>query len=293
MQNPFRHLWRLIKAVLVRIADGNYGMIAAGVAFYAMFAVFPGISAVVAIWGMVADPVVIAGYLDVVERFLPPEAGELIHAQVMGLINAPRSTLGWATILSLAVALYSARNGVAALIQGLDVVHRVERRGWVAGYAREFALTFALIGALMAALATVVIVPVIFARIDFLQMTPLMTRALPWVAMFALVLGCLAILFRFGPNLPSGTHYSFFSVGVIFTALAWAGVSMGFSLYLENFNSYNRIYGSIGAVIILMMWLYLSVWAVLVGGAINAELEARARLLRQMGRLRRAKAERA
>lgn len=270
--------------VFMRMTDGHFGLVAAGVAFYAMFAVFPGISAVVAIWGMVADPVAIAGYLEVIERFLPPEAGDLIHDQVMGLVTAPRTTLGWATLLSIAVALYSARNGVAALIQGLDVVHKVERRGWIAGYAREFSLTLALIGALMAALATIVVVPVLLSYLDLGGYGPLLIRLLPWAAMFILVLSCLAILFRFGPNLPEGMRWGWLSLGVFFSAFAWSGVSFGFSLYLENFNSYNRIYGSIGAVIILMMWLYLSVWAILAGGAINAELDERARLLRSMGK---------
>lgn len=104
--------------------------------------------------------------------------------------------------------------------------------------------------------------------------------------MFLLVLTFLSILYRFGPNVPGGFRSGWITVGVIFAALAWAGVSIGFSAYLANFNSYNRIYGSIGAVIILMMWLYLSVWAILVGGAINAELDARARMFRAMGRKR-------
>ena len=99
------------------------------------------------------------------------------------------------------------------------------------------------------------------------------TKVLPWAAMFLLVLTCLSILYRFGPNVEGGFRSPWISVGVLVAALSWAGVSIGFSVYLANFNSYNAIYGSIGAVIILMMWLYLSVWAVLLGGAINAELD--------------------
>ncbi|MGA0539612.1 YihY/virulence factor BrkB family protein [Neotabrizicola sp. VNH66] len=286
MFRPFRHIWRFVVAVWTRTADGHFGLIAAGVAFYAMFAVFPGLGAVVAIWGLVADPGVIQGYLAVVERFLPVEARTLIHDQVMGLVLAPRAALGWTTLVSLLVALYSVRNGVSALIAGLDVVHRVDRRGWVAGLVRELVLTAALIGALIVALVTVVIVPILISYMPLDSYAPTLTRFLPWAAMFLLVLSCLAILYRFGPNLPPGTRSGWFSVGVIFAALAWSGVSFGFSIYLENFNSYNRIYGSIGAAIILMMWLYLSVVAILIGGAINAELDARARLYRQMGRAR-------
>ena len=272
-------------AVVERMSDGHFGLVAAGVAFYAMFAVFPGLAAVVAIWGIMADPVAIAGYLQVVDRFLPPDANMLVHDQVMGLVNAPRTTLGWATLLSLIIALYSARNGVSALVQGLDVVHRAVPRSWLRGMARDFVLTFALIAALIAALATVVIVPVLLSWIPLDTMAPRLTRFMPWLAMFLLVLTCLSILYRYGPNVPKGERSRWFSGGVLFAALAWAGVSMGFSLYLENFNSYNRIYGSIGAAVILMMWLYLSVWAILAGGAINAELDQQRRIRKQMGHL--------
>ena len=281
------HLRRFVLAVLTRVGDGHFGLIAAGVAFYALFAVFPGLAAVVAIWSLMADPAVIGGYLSMAERFLPHEAAVLVHDQVTGLLTAPRSTLGWATFLSLAIALYSARAGVSALVQGLDVVHRARPRGWIAGYAVDFVLTMALIGALIVALATVVIMPIMLAYLPLGAFEGRLTRILPWAVMFLFVLTCLSLLYRFGPNVPGGFRSPWISVGVMFAALAWAGVSMGFSLYLANFNSYNRIYGSIGAVVILMMWLYFSVWAVLVGGAINAELHDRANLLRQMGRGRR------
>lgn len=280
-----RRIWRFITAVIERMTDGHFGLVAAGVAFYAMFAVFPGLAAVVAIWGMMADPVVIAGYLQVAERFLPPDASALIHDQVMGLVNAPRTTLGWATVLSLLVALYSARNGVSALVQGLDVVHRAVPRSWLGGMARDFVLTLALIGALIGTLATVVVVPILLSWMPLDDFAPRLSRLLPWAAMLLLVLICLSILYRYGPNVPRNERSRWFSGGVIFATLAWAGVSMGFSLYLENFNSYNRIYGSIGAAVILMMWLYLSVWAILAGGAINAELDQARRIRRQMGRI--------
>ncbi len=273
MKSIVGHVWQFVVAVWNRIGQGHFGLIAAGVAFYAMFAVFPGLTATIAIWSMVADPGVISGYLDVAERFLPPEAAELVHDQVMGLITAPRTALGWATAVSLLIAIYSARAGVSALIQGLDVVHRAIPRGWLWGWAVDFMLTGALIGALFVALVTVVVVPILLSYVAFGTFEAWLIRVLPWGAMFLLVLTCLSILYRFGPNVPGGFRSPWITVGVLVAAVAWSGVSIGFSVYLANFNSYNTIYGSIGAVIILMTWLYLSVWAVLLGGAINAELD--------------------
>jgi membrane protein len=269
--------WRFVVAVANRVGEGHFSLIAAGVAFYAMFAVFPGLTATIAIWSMVADPGVISGYLAVAERFLPPEAATLVHDQVIGLITAPKAALGWATVISLVIAIYSARAGVSALIQGLDVVHRARPRGWIWGWAMDFILTAALIGALMVALVTVVVVPILLSYVTLGTFEAWLTRVLPWGAMFLLVLTCLSILYRFGPNVPGGFRSPWITVGVLVAAMAWSGVSIGFSVYLSNFNSYNTIYGSIGAVIILMTWLYLSVWAVLLGGAINAEIDERLR----------------
>ncbi|MCU0826383.1 MAG: YihY/virulence factor BrkB family protein [Tabrizicola sp.] len=269
--------WDFVVAVTGRVGSGHFGLVAAGVAFFAMFAVFPGISAAVALWGLVADPGVIQGYLEVAERFLPPEARTLVHDQVMGLILAPRTALQWTTVLSMLIAFYSARAGVSALIQGLDVVHRARPRGWIWGYAVDFMLTAALIGALLVALLTVVVVPIALSYVQFGTFEAWLIKVLPWGAMFLLVVTCLSILYRFGPNVEGGFRSPWISVGVLVAALGWSAVSIGFSIYLANFNSYNAIYGSIGAVIILMMWLYLSVWAVLLGGAINAELDARLR----------------
>jgi membrane protein len=273
-----REVWEFLVCVWTRVGDGHFGLIAAGVAFFAMFAVFPGLAAAIAVWGMFADPRVIEGYLSIAERFLPPEARTLVHDQVMGLITAPRTALQWTTLLSLLIALYSARAGVSALVQGLDVVHRSKPRPWLWGWAVDFVLTGALIGALFIALVTVVVVPILLSYVTFGTFEAWLTKVVPWAAMFLLVVTCLSILYRFGPNVPGGFRSPWISVGVLVAAVAWSGASMGFSAYLANFNSYNVFYGSIGAVIILMMWLYMSVWAVLLGGAINAELDARMRM---------------
>lgn len=268
-------LWDFLVAVWWRVGDGHFGLIAAGVAFFAVFAVFPGLAASIAIWSLVSDPLVIADYLEVAERFLPPDAAQLVHDQVMALVTAPRTTLGWATLISLAIALFSARAGVSALIQGLDVVHRATPRGWVRGWLVDFAMTGALILALFAGLVTVVAVPVLLRYLPLAGGGARLLALLPWAAMFLLVLTCLSILYRFGPNMRAQTGRPWVSVGVLVATVLWSAVSLAFSAYLSNFDSYNRIYGSIGAVAALLMWLYLSVLSVLLGGAINAELTER------------------
>jgi membrane protein len=265
-------LWTFALAIWSRVGEGHFGLIAAGVAFYAMFAVFPGLAASVAVWSLVSDPVVITDYLRVGERFLPTDAANLVHSQVMGLLSTPRATLGWATLLSISIAFYAARAGVAALIEGLDVVHRAVPRPFIWGIIVDFLMTGALILTLFVGLTTVVAVPILLNFLVPSSYEAKLLNILPWGAMFLLVLTCLSILYRYGPNLPDNARQPLLSVGVIVAALTWSGVSFAFSAYLQNFDSYNRVYGSIGAVIALLMWLYLSVWAILFGGAINAEL---------------------
>lgn len=272
MMTHVKSCFAFAMAVWARINDGHFGLIAAGVAFYAMFAVFPGLAASVALWSLMADPAVIAEYLEVGEQFLPDDAAVLVHDQVMGLLATPRATLGWATFVSLMIALYSARAGVSALITGLDVVNRATPRGWVWGWVVDIALTLALIFAILVGLATIVLVPLILQFIDLGPAEEWFLGVLPWVAMFALVFSCLSILYHFGPNLPPDAGRPWVSVGVVVAAVTWSAVSFAFSAYLANFDSYNRVYGSIGAVVALLMWLYLGVLAVLLGGAVNAEL---------------------
>ena len=272
MKQQVVSVFQFLSAVWGRINDGHFGLIAAGVAFYAMFAVFPGLAASVAIFSLLADPKVIEDYLEVGEQFLPTDAALLIHNQVMGLLATPRTTLGWATFVSLMIALYSARAGVSALITGLDVVNRATPRGWIWGWVVDIALTLALIFAIVVGLATIVLVPLVLNYIDLGPAEEWFLGILPWIAMFMLVLSCLSILYHFGPNLPSGHGRPRVSVGVLVAAVTWSAVSFAFSAYLANFDSYNRIYGSIGAVVALLMWLYLGVLAVLLGGAVNAEL---------------------
>lgn len=264
-------------AIWDRISDGHFGLIAAGVAFYSMFAVFPGLAASVAIWSLVSDPIVIAQYLEVVEQFLPPDAATLISDQVMGLLGTRRATLGWATFLSVSIAIYSARAGVAAIIAGLMVVNKAQPRGFLWGFAVDILMTLSLILALFTAFLTVIVVPIVLRYIEMGPLNAWLLSVLPWGAMMLLVMTCLAILYRFGPNHPQGTARPHVAVGVLVAAISWSLVSFAFSAYLANFDSYNRVYGSIGAVIALMMWLYLSVWAVLFGGVINAELSERSR----------------
>ena len=269
----FRRVARgTVRSIWYATGDRHLSLIAAGVAFYAMLAVFPGVAALIAIWGFLSDPALIEAQMQPLARFVPREAFLLIDEQVRALIAANQSTLGWTTVLSLLAALWSARAGLAALIHGLDTIHGTTLRGGLGHTLAAIALTLALIGVAVVALAAVVIAPILLAFVPLGPFTIWAVTGLKWATAVIVVLMGITLLYRYGPN-RQAQHAVWVSPGLLLAVAVWAGASVAFSYYLSNFGSYNRIYGSIGAVIALLMWFYISAYAVLLGAALNAEME--------------------
>jgi len=265
-------LGSLAGAVWRASGDRTLGLIAAGVAFFAMLAIFPGVAALIAIWGFLADPTVIKSQLQPMSQFLPHDAYSLLDTQVAALILANDSTLGWTTALSLIAALWSARAGLGAMIHGLDTIHGTTLRGGLGHTLAAIILTLLLIGMAVVALAAVVIAPIVLALFPPGPWVGLAVVVVKWAFSLVVVVLGITILYRYGPNREAerSVHVS---PGLVLAVVLWAGTSVAFSSYLTNFGSYNQIYGSIGAVIALLMWFYISAYAVLLGAALNAELE--------------------
>lgn len=262
---------QLVVAIWYALDERNLGLIAAGVAFYSMFAIFPGMAATIAIWGIFADPSVTRSYLDSVHGMIPAEAYALLAGQLEALIGAHTGHWTLATLVPLGIALYSVHNAVLALISGLNAVQDQPHRAGLMRYGASMALTCALLFLVIVALVLVVAVPIALNLIDLGPIKATILRFLPWLVLFLVVKATLGLLYRWGAT-PTGARRGWVSTGSLVAASLWATVSFAFSLYLENFGSYNRIYGSIGAVIALMMWLYLSTYIVLFGAVLNAEL---------------------
>lgn len=262
---PTRLFWRLAKT--------NIFLISAGVAFYAMLAVFPGLTATISIWSLFADPAVIGSYLQVADHFIPPEAYAILDAQVSALLTQPAQSLGWGAIASTVMALFSARAGVAALVLGLDVIHGGAQRGTLLSFFFGYLMTVALVGVMLVALGTIVAVPFVANFLPFHQATGWLLSALPWGAMLLLMLTVLGLLYRYAPHTPLRRD-PLLSLGSIAATALWGAASLTLTYYLTNFGSYNKVYGSLGAVIALLMWLYTGAFSVLFGAALNAEIAA-------------------
>lgn len=277
MLAELRDFWQFISAIFERMDKIHMGLIAAGVAFYAMFATFPGIAAIIALWSLWSDPAVIMTYVAIADEFIPKQSADLLHGQVEALLSGGRTQLGWASVVSIAIATFSARAGVDALIRGLNAAHGVRSHSTITGFVLAYVLTLAIVGVVLLGLATIVVVPILLNYVVNGPVAGWLVTALPWAAMFLIVNLGIGIVYRYGPNMKA-PRTPLFTQGSLFAALAWAVASIGFSAYLTSFNSYNRIYGSIGAVVALLMWFYLAGFSVMLGALINVENARRRRI---------------
>ncbi|WP_410216333.1 YihY/virulence factor BrkB family protein [Paracoccus sp. (in: a-proteobacteria)] len=264
-------------AVFERMDKTHMTLIAAGVAFYAMFAVFPGLAAIIALWSLWFDPAVILTYVDVAHEFLPGGASEIVDDQVETLTSNGQTAVGWTSFVSFLIATIAARAGVDALIRGLNAAYGVRAHSTIFGFVLAYALTLVIVGISLAGLATIVIVPLLLNFFVVAPVRSLLVTALPWAGMFILVILTIGILYRYGPNVKT-PRTPIFTRGAFFAAVLWSAGSIAFSAYLGAFNSYNRLYGSIGTVIALLMWFYLAGFSVLLGALINVEMARRRRL---------------
>ena len=267
--------WQALVGVYHAIDQKNLALISAGIAFYGILAVFPGLAAIIAIWGLVSDPAIVDAQLDLMRGSIPDDAFRLLSVQVERLVRTSSSTLGWAGALSILFALWSARSGVSARIRGLNTIHGTRNRGGVMHYLIALFLTACLVGVALVALTTIVIVPIILAFLPLGNFAELVIEVIRWSTAITVLLMALSLLYRYGPNRPD-YRMSWITPGSFLVVIFWAAASAGFSLYLSNFGTYNEVYGSIGAVIAMLMWLYISAFLILLGASLNVEL-ARAR----------------
>jgi membrane protein len=268
-------LWPAIKDVYVQIDEQNLSLISAGVAFFAMLAMFPGLAAVIAIFGIWADPVVIEDQIDLLRGIVPEQIFALIDAQLTRLSAAGSQTLGWASALSIFLALWSARAGVGAMMRGLNTIYRAPNRSTLRHYFAAFMLTVTLVVVALIAGFAVVITPLLLAFLPLAEQTAAIIDMVRWSAAIFVITGGIALIYRYGPRKRDGKRTPWLTPGAVFAVIMWGAASAGFSQYLANFGRYNEVYGSIGAVVALLMWLYLSAFLVLIGGALNAALERR------------------
>ncbi len=263
----------VLRRVAHRLGPDGLSLASAGVAFYALLALFPSLTALLSIYGLVADPEDVAAQVRGLQAVFPSEVLRLIEGQLARVAGGTGEALTLGALLSLAFTLWSANRAATAFIQALNIAFQVrETRNVVRKTVLSLALTLCSILGLAAAVALVAGVPGVMAFLGASEASDRLLPILRWPVLMLVICAFSSMLYRWGPNRKPNHRY-FFTVGAGAAALMQLVASSGFSWYVSSFGNYNEVYGSVGAVIVVMLWLYLSAFAVLVGAEIDCELE--------------------
>jgi membrane protein len=262
-------LWRVYQ----KMNDNRLLAVAAGVVFYGLLAVFPAITAFVSLYGLMADPSAIHERLSLATGVLPQGALDILNEQLTRLTSHRSSALSLGFVGGLLVALWSANAGVKAIMDALNVAYgETEKRGFVILNLVALAFTVGAILALILALSAVVIAPILLSHFGLSGAAQTLMSFARWPILLGLVVLGLTMLYRFAPSL-SHPHWTWLFPGNVIAAISWLVLSAIFSWYIAHFGNYDATYGSLGAAIGMMTWMWISMIVVLLGAELNAEIQ--------------------
>lgn len=269
----FRDWIQVSRRVVQQINEDNVGIVAAGVAFFSLLAVFPLISAAVSVYGYFADPNDVYNLIASVSAVLPSEAWSVINEEVIRLVTKPRQQLGFGIFISLFFALFSAGSGVRAVMRSMNIAYgERETRKPLKFFGLAVLMTVAIIVFMWAALGIILGVPAALHILRLDGIAALMARSLPWVLLLFMFGVGTSIVYQYGAS-RRAPKLRWVMPGVIFSTLCWIGISVGFSIFVTHLGRYDATYGSLSAVIILLIWFWLTALIVITGAELNAELE--------------------
>ena len=255
-----------------QLNEDNLTVVAAGVAFYGFVAVVPALAATVAIYGLMADPAQVTEQVTALARVVPGEALPLLRDQMVRITSNTQAA-GISAVLGVLLALYSSANATKAMISGLNIAYdETEKRGFFKLTLIALVLTVGAILAAIAAIALVAVLPSMLKRMNITAGVETLLNIVRWPILVGGFMGALAVLFRFGPCRHEA-KWNWVTPGAIVAAVLWLLGSALFSLYVSKVGSYDKTYGPLGAVVVFLMWLYISALAVLLGAEFNSELE--------------------
>jgi membrane protein len=259
-----------VKRIFKRIDEDNVSIVSAGIAFFFFLALFPGIAAVVSIYGLAVDVSQAEQHLSEAANVLPAEAYGLVSDILLQTAGQSSGTLGWSLVISILLSLWSASKGTSAMFEGVNIAyHEKDERGFIMKKAIILLFTLGIIVAGLISIAFVVAFP---AFIDSLGLPPVLKTILGllrWVILAGIVYFVLEMIYKVAPN--RGSDFRWLNPGAIAATVMWIGGSLLFTLYVNNFGEYDATYGSIAAVIILLLWFYLTGFIIMLGAEINAE----------------------
>jgi membrane protein len=261
--------------VWVAISADNISLLAAGVAFYTLLAIFPGLAFIVTLYGLLSDPAKVQREITTLQGVLPAEAWTAVQTQLLALTRQTTKSLSLASCISLALAFINARLGAYAMMGALNVVYkRNETRSLARTNLIAFLFTIGAIAVFVFNIYAVVAIPHILVRLGFPEFAANAVHTLRWPVLAALMGISLALIYRFGPDRKQG-HWHWVTVGSLVATGLWLVGSAAFSWYVGAFNSYDKLYGSFGAVVILLYWFWLTSFAALMGAELDMQIQTR------------------
>jgi membrane protein len=273
MQNRWLVAWRAVRRVQARASRNRLTLLAAGVAFYALLSLVPGLVALISIYALLFDPAdVQRQMLDALDG-APDEVRTFVASQMADIAARDSGTAITSIVIGIVVALWSASGGMGHLLAAIDAARGgIDRRHGVHKRGAALVVTIVAIGYALVLLAILTFVPTLLASLDLAG--EIVLRPISWVLLvMALVVG-LNLLYRVGPA-RSGRPWFHVSRGVVVAVVLWSAGSIGFSIYTANFSSYNETYGSLAAVVVVMLWLFISAYAIILGAEVNADVQRR------------------
>lgn len=259
--------------VFVQSSRDNVAVVAAGVAFFALLSIFPLISASLSIYGYFADLSDVQGLANFLRPLMPESAWVIISDQIASVVSAPDTELSFRIIVSLLFALYTAGAGIRAVLRAMNVAYgEEEKRSILQFYAIAFGMTLGMFAFIYLSLIIIIGIPAALAFLNLDRTASILSGNLPWVALLTMFMFGSGIVYRFGPS-RRPARKRWVVPGVLFTTVSWLGISWGFGFFVRNFGQYEATYGGISAVVILLLWFWLTAMTVIVGAELNAEME--------------------
>ncbi len=266
----------ILWSVVERVGRDNVTMVAAGVAFYALLAIFPALTAIVSLYGLFSDPAEVSRQISAFRYFLPPEALKLITDGLQAFVTKSNSQFNIALVTGLVLAIWSARAGIQSIMTGLNIAYEeTERRSIVVQNLVAIAMTFAAVVLAIAVIFAIAVLPAVIALFAFPPKLATLLALVRWPLLAVMVLVGFGVLYRFAPCRREA-RWQWITWGSATATTLWLLGSSLFSFYVSHFGSYDRTYGSLGAVVVLLLWLWVAAVFFLMGAELDAELHTRA-----------------